>query len=381
MGTDLGHESQNLDPGAVIGGLAGLIKVTDEALEDLAAEDVSREDIDESFRHPRFLPEVYRTSSSLDNVKRSSSIGADFIPITLVADVFPSVERLQWRPEGIFYKANLLRLLLDVLLLGQVPDPNQGFRLVDQIDEHFPSYFLGVLQSPDERRSAFELGLEIRTQWCLMSLRRAWQSFESSEDPKQILQRVFYNPPSFARKQQSLRGWDIEGLKRDGRQALPTEFEGEVKHRMGRISQYFSDDASEPGGRVDMDALDAEYPWVDFVVHLVRWVRANVDGMNVQLKSQAPVEEIVPILREELERRSSFGQQSTGSEHGGPSAAVLRQNNQLVFERAEEGQRSGEKLIQAPQSRPSPYETLPCYPIVHLFLTAVSRGLSVFLIF
>lgn len=369
LATDSEHEPHDPDPASMLDDLPALVGASDDALGELAPAGISRQLVMKCLRHRDFPPKVANKSSNVDSQKQSSSGTAHFIPASVAAQVLPSADGVEWKPERLYHKANLARLVLDVLALRGKSFEDSNWCL-EQIDDHFPLYFLDSFQSDEARDSAFHLGLEIRTQWCLMLLRAAQQS-DDAEDPKDIVENVFFGAPSLVPKPQELRGWDMDGLKHGDGDALPRVLQDTFRERVDHIRQTFDDggdDNYNNYNNVDLDGLDEMFPWSEFVVRVATWVRDKADEIDVQLMLQRPLDQIVPILREELERRSSFGQQphSGGVERDEPATAVSQQNDRAVSHGAGEVQRVEEGQVQPPQSNAEPPPRSQPYGKSHL---------------
>ncbi|WEW57472.1 hypothetical protein PRK78_002939 [Emydomyces testavorans] len=224
-----------------------------------------------------------------------------FINVIKATDTLQSVENLKWQPDGIFQKANLAQLSLDVIYFCNGTRSNMPLDIIDSL---FPSPFL--LSQSSESSSAmtrgqiFQIGLEIRTQRYIFTM----NELQGEMDPETILEDIFR---STGFGDAGLRGWEMDGLQ-DEAGDLPEEFRDQVQERIQKIRESFWQDASMP---VDFSILKAAFSWPEFVVELAAWIREASIQINNQMKAQEYCDTAVSQIRSDSEPRRSLGRQKT----------------------------------------------------------------------
>ncbi|EFW18428.1 hypothetical protein D8B26_005211 [Coccidioides posadasii str. Silveira] len=220
-----------------------------------------------------------------------------FINVARALDAFPSIEDLNWSPTGIYQKANLAQLTLDIIYFC---NGTRSDSPLDIIDSLFPSPFIPGEDEPlseDTTRRIFEIGLEIRTQRCIMEM------IESGKEkkPESILKDIFYGDIF---EDSPLRGWEADGLDETD---LPEEFRDRIEERIGNIRETFREDDTA----VEISRLKTAFPWSEFVVRVASWVRETTDQINDQLKAQDDCNTAIAKLRSEFEPRAILDRQKT----------------------------------------------------------------------
>ncbi|KAM5476896.1 hypothetical protein MauCBS54593_000166 [Microsporum audouinii] len=290
---DSEQESDELDPHLILDTLPDLLNASNKALDLLAPPGISYTKISKHFQTPKFAARLNRIRETFQTQKKC--IGkANFIPVERSAVALSSIKQLNWKPQGLYQKANLAQLALDLInphptTSTAVADDNFPVAFVDS----FPSGLAGPSGEEDCRREIVQLGLELRTQRFIANLQSDTGS--QSSGPEELLEDVFYNP-SLGEYDAGLKGWTMNGLENDEDQ-LPEEFHDIVQERILLIRRLLSRKGD----------LEAEFPWSDFVIDIANWIRRRADDIDQQLSSQRPVEEAVKILQAELDKRSSFG--------------------------------------------------------------------------
>ncbi|EEP75580.1 predicted protein [Uncinocarpus reesii 1704] len=209
-------------------------------------------------------------------------------------EALPHAENLNWRPDGIYQKANLAQLTLDIIYFcnGTTPDSP-----LDVIDSLFPAPFISLdsrehgLSDEASARKIFEMGLAIRTQRCILTMHEAPKATNS----EMILRDIF----NASCADTALRGWEMGGLQ-DEMGDLPDRFHDQVQKRIEKIREALRKDTSIP---VDFTTLKTAFPWSEFVVQLAAWVRETTAQINNRLREQEDHITAIAKLRQGLESR------------------------------------------------------------------------------
>ncbi|OAL74935.1 hypothetical protein A7D00_0532 [Trichophyton violaceum] len=288
-----GYETDEPDPHLLLDTLPDLLNASTKALDLLAPPGISYANISKYFQTPKFSARLNRTKVTFETQKKCIT-KASFIPVDRSVKALSSIKKLEWQSRGLYQKANLAQLALDLI------NPRLT-TLTGTVDDSFPLAFMDSRSLGDSRTSAeddlrketFQIGLELRTQRFISSLLS--NSPGQYSEPEELLADVFYNP-SLGEVNTELKGWEMDGLVDEDDQ-LPEEFYGTVQERIDLIRKL----VVQEGG------LEARFPWSEFIVSIANWIRRRVNAIDQQLSSQIPVEEAMRILQSELDKRSSFG--------------------------------------------------------------------------
>ncbi|EFE33886.1 MYB DNA-binding domain protein [Trichophyton benhamiae CBS 112371] len=288
-----GYETDEPDPHLLLDTLPDILNASTKALDLLAPPGISYANISKYIQTPKFSARINRTKVTFETQKKCIT-KANFIPVDRSVKVLSSIKKLDWQSRGIYQKANLAQLALDLI------NP-RSTALTATVDDSFPLAFMDSRSLGDSRTSAgddlqketFQIGLELRTQRFISSLLS--NSPDQYSEPEELLADVFYNP-SLGEVSTELKGWEMDGLMDEDDQ-LPEEFRGTVQERIDLIRKL----VVQEGG------LKSRFPWSEFIVSIANWIRRRVNAIDQQLSSQIPVEEAMRILQSELDKRSSFG--------------------------------------------------------------------------
>lgn len=203
-----------------------------------------------------------------------------------------------WRPDDVFYKANLANLVMDVLSLrADVKVP-----FLEKMERDFPAPFLSRLSNVRQTsypagvstlvKETFEAAFSLRVQLFLLMMNQHIR--EPNFDPDELLLDVFYLDGGKA----LLKGWDIDGLRAAD---LLKQHQKELVKRLDSIRTHFSQDGSEPVA--DIEALAARYPWSECVMKLLLWTRLRANEIEAHLASLGGAESLQSALEIELQSR------------------------------------------------------------------------------
>ena len=212
-----------------------------------------------------------------------------------------------WRPDNIFYKANIATFV-EGLQIPQIHSHTMQLPL-DNMDCDFPKPFLArlvgishlqTLGSSALLKDTFEVALDIRTQFTLKTLKD--RQGDANFDPSIIINQIFYETDQTT----SIREWGVDGLRVvDLRRK---EKKNAIVQRMEQIQAHFKDDseAVKSGSTVDIEALYAKFPPLDFVKKLLSWIRRRGDEIEKSLQDQGPtITDIQEKLDAEIRRREA----------------------------------------------------------------------------
>ncbi|KAK2863693.1 hypothetical protein FQN49_004089 [Arthroderma sp. PD_2] len=290
---DSEHESEGLDAHLILDTLPDLLSASNKALDLLSPPGISYASISKHFQTSKFGARFNRIKETFEAQKKCMG-KANFIPVERSVEALSSIKRLDWKSRGLYQKANLAQLALDLVK----PQPTTSTAVAD---DNFPIAFMDSFthglawpsREDDLKRETVQLGLELRTQRFIATLRS--DSASEGSEPEELLEDVFYNP-SLGDLDAGLRGWAMNGLEDDDNQ-VPREFHGIVRERVDLIRRSLG----KKGG------LEAEFPWSDFVIDIANWIRKRANDIDQQLRSQMSIEDAVKILQAELDKHSSFG--------------------------------------------------------------------------
>ena len=307
LATDSEHESREIEASLMIEALPDLLAASSKALAVLAPSDVSEASILKALASPYFPIRFNRLKDAFE-AQRKCFGSQHFIPVRSAGRMLPLLKHARWQPDGILQKANLTRLALDTFpIRGHASSEKQLLEL----DSCFPLPFISKLLPSDLRNpgpgesklisETFELALEIRTQGLIAALKET-ENAAQDFNPHTILADAFNTISIGDHDEQEIRGWDINDLQ-DETGALPSRFRGKLQQQTELIRQCFLGDGPY---QVDFANLESTFPWPTFLVKVASWIRMRADEIDEQLASQEPLDKVVGLLQDEVERRASL---------------------------------------------------------------------------
>jgi len=238
-----------------------------------------------------------------------------------------------WRPDDVFYKANLAKLVTDVLSLrADVKEP-----FLEKMERDFPAPFLSQLSNVRQTsypagvssliNETFEAAFSLRVQLFLSMMNQ--HIHEPSFDPDELLLGIFYldggNP--------LLKGWDIDGLRSVH---LSKRRQIEMVNRLDSIRTHFSQKGH--GQVADIQTLAARYPWSECVIKLLLWARKRANEIDAHLTSLGGAESLQAALEAELQSRKD--RRATLSEEVGADTGFIT----LEYQPSEMSQQPSEQI-------------------------------------
>ena len=211
-----------------------------------------------------------------------------------------------WRPDDVFYKANLVTFLEGLQIQkGSLDDTRLP---LEKMDRDFPDPFLARLAgitsqqtrgSSSLLKDTFELALDIRTHFTLQALKD--RVGDANFDPSIILNQVFYE----THRPTSIRDWGVDGLRQAD---LKKEKRNAIVGRMQLIQSYFRHDfeAVKNKSTVDIEGLYAKFPLPDFIRKVLSWIRRRGDEIEKSLLDVGHTFELQENLDAEIKRRETL---------------------------------------------------------------------------
>ena len=230
-----------------------------------------------------------------------------------------------WRPDEIFYKANLAAAIDELQRtrceLGDSELP------LEKMDRDFPEPFLSRLVGATDPQSTgdstlsketFALALEIRTQFALQFLRDNFP--KANFDPDHIIREIFLGSED---NPTSVKGWGVDGLR-----ALKQPQKNAITRRIDAIRKHFRDDdeAVQNQRTVDIEGLYEAFPLTVLVRRLFAWVRKRSDEMDTHVEVVGGAH----AIQSALEERLKAGARDRVETHDPREASGLTSNNKPV---------------------------------------------------
>ncbi|KAL8883241.1 MAG: hypothetical protein Q9192_007326, partial [Flavoplaca navasiana] len=286
-------------------------------LDDLsdASDKILRQLLPESLSKTSFLDRMTKFSDSkareTKQLDRYSSTFQDYrniygdamfvdVPTTVKNTIgLPKQESLQpkpWRPDPVFYKANLTTFVRR--LVSQINDNVEG--TFEAIDRDFPRPF--VQQFVDKTRlndtadgsallrETFDLALEIRTRSFIESAKRLVDVPKFGPDT--ILQQIFFKDGN------NLNGWDVSGMRSQDLLKTP-ELRDTITARLNLLRQTFSETESP---YIDLDKLDRDFPFSPLLARLGQWSQLRLGEIESQIKRLRGARGIADAVQSALNR-------------------------------------------------------------------------------
>jgi len=213
-----------------------------------------------------------------------------------------------WTLKAILYKANMAKLLRDVLPAGRGSDST--WELLRGLDDSFPRQFW---KSQRFDHDVFSIGLEVRTQLFIELLARS--SSANDITPIEKLAQVFLETPPQDQKvyeddelgnilhYDHVRGWDSETLQEGGESWQGIE--EATRARAARLRQYVPSEesqAADPDAATDFEGLYREFGWEDFKARIIEWVSLRNVELTEDIAERKNVREIEHGLKEAMHR-------------------------------------------------------------------------------
>lgn len=269
---------------------------------------------------------LHRLRSNLATQMEAFNTGS-YIAVDQIAETLPPVNvtrDLEWRVDGILYKANCAQFALQILTKATLPQAETDFY---ELVAGFPSQFLSSFDGePDVnlpgrsnlRNATLNVGLNLRTQ-----LLKAHIVSDADSDALDLVYQVFSNTDDVSDDPENapLRGFNVPGLQ-DHNGNLPSRYLDDALAHVQDVKRFLR------GGRVDTDGLEIEYPWNAFLYKVANWIRRRDQELSEHLNRQPPFD----IARDELENVLKRRNSTSGRSAGPPNFEDVSPSSQLHSE-------------------------------------------------
>ena len=209
-----------------------------------------------------------------------------------------------WRPDDIFYKANLAIMITSLLSSQESSSNSQS--IVEKLERDFPSPFFSRLLDSSElgtksvgcsslSSESFEVALDLRTQYFITLVQR--HLLQPNFDPDLLLLQVFYE------NEDSLKGWDADGMRTND---FGSKAQNAISDRINHIKRTFREDLQsvQTGHLVDLDQLKTLYGWSTFIFKVLSWSKLRSSEIQAEINSRGSVEGIRQALEIEIRERA-----------------------------------------------------------------------------
>ncbi|MCJ1393472.1 hypothetical protein MMC18_006347 [Xylographa bjoerkii] len=325
------QELAELDAAEMVDALPDLADASDKILNLLMPAEVSDASIDaiaKTLEDPtsRLTKKLARLTGSFQPTKKVYG-NEPYINVSIAIRGTLAVRRSSqvgagpWRPDAIFYKANIAQLMASLLSLSA-----QSVRpWVEKMERDFPAPFLSHLSKSQQQFEApgvsylleetLEAAFDIRLQLFLSLLKQYYR--EENFDPDVLLSDVFYAGLT------SIKGWDINGLRT---KELTRHHQKMIAERLDAIQEIFNEQEV-----LDVESISSKYPWLNCVRSLMSWAESRKDEIEAQMVLVGGVERVHSALTAEITRRAGLPAGNEGI--GGGDDSPL--NVQLEFQPSE----------------------------------------------
>ena len=174
-----------------------------------------------------------------------------------------------WRPDEVFFKANLASTVGE--LLSHETGLESSDMSFEKLDRDFPERFLsGVVPTGSDAtgfsvllEDSFTIGLELRTQFAIHALHEF--SGQPDFNPSSVVRQSFYE-----RDNGPLRGWSARGLQGSD---LSEAHKHAISSRTSEMIGHFDSNEHSTG----LDNIRARYAFSRFLSKFLAWARARDD--------------------------------------------------------------------------------------------------------
>ncbi|KAJ5116267.1 hypothetical protein N7456_000615 [Penicillium angulare] len=292
----------------------------------------------------------------VDRIKQFSP--NTFIDVHNIRRLVPSVPDQDghgtWSPTPALHNANCARLAFELMLST---DGSQSARqVVEDLNEHFPVFFLdkfannGSIGTSSTEKAAFELALEIRTQYFIIEFERLQN--EKNFDPGSLIQSVFYDGSLHQGNELDsrwLRGFALESSFQDENKCLPERLHDTVLDRIAelRLDMFDEDDAPNLAG------LKAVFPWKRFPLRIARFLLNRDREIRRDLKTQANFDDVQDLIVKIINGEEPIPAASSEFSDWSPSPINEHSIQGSLTRETQSARTQREQIQQTPASQPS----------------------------
>ncbi|KAJ5797924.1 uncharacterized protein N7503_007220 [Penicillium pulvis] len=245
-----------------------------------------------------------------------------FVDVSRIRSLIPSIaaggDYQPWSPSPTLHSANCARLAFEVLL--STADSESAKQVVESLNSQFPAPFLdhftkgresNPIGSSTAEKAAWELALEIRTQYFIMEFER--RQTEKGFEPNQLLRSIFYDESRHEGGELDsrwLRGFDLVAAFKDENECLPDRYHDTVLDRIGELELDLFDDDGAPNAK----GLRAAFSWQRFSVRTARFLHARDKEIRRDLKVQANFDDVHDLLERKIKGESTPDEENVEQE-------------------------------------------------------------------
>ena len=299
-----------LDTGALVQCLPGLMRSSDKILQLLAPPNSTPEDIQHIVKDLQVpgekIGKLLKREEELFDITRKEFGPEDYdkdhyvyIRIHRILSKFfgpGDVPSGNFRPDVILQAANLATLVRHFAVL-QRERANLN-KYLDGLDEAFPQFFVSPSEDSALEEESFEIALEICTQVTITDLRDGRD--RENWNPDKTLSDYFFDtptplPPSNSYFREFYKKGTVKPIMGLG-SANSKAQEKMIKARVQDIHKAFHPDAIAASDAVNFDYLEEQFPWSSFVIRLVQWSRLRFDEITFNLSGQGGMDDIIESL-------------------------------------------------------------------------------------
>ncbi|MCJ1473475.1 hypothetical protein MMC13_002126 [Lambiella insularis] len=296
------EELSNMDAVEMLDALPELHRTTEELFQTLMPKERSSAEIEvltKRLQDPTLLitKKMARLSQSFEAPKKLYG-NEIYINVSIALRGVMAVRRPievgkgPWRPDDIFYKANVAKLASDVLALH----PEAILPWIEKMEREFPTPFLAKVTRAKQTtlgvsqllQQTLDVAFLIRVQLFLSLLNENYQ--QANFDPDVLLKQVFYNSLN------AIKGWDIDGLRSH---EITKQQQKVLVAQLETIQANFNE-----APILDVERLNAQYPRPSFRAAILSWAKMRKDEIDARLTSLGGALRIQELLVAEVQRRT-----------------------------------------------------------------------------
>jgi hypothetical protein len=240
---------------------------------------------------------------------------------------------MEYRPDAVLCKANVASLLKKFMVHHRESEDSRI--TLSQMDQDFPEPFMVQGDSSNHWKETFSLALTLRIHLLIATFHvlRDQPDFDPWED----LSRLFFDgdvDSQVARTEGHLgetkaRGWANSALSSD---LLSESYQSTIRQHLTIVRSFIHSDGDDP---VDLDGLEAQYPWNDLVKQVAAWSRLRVAELEERLSAQGGAKSLASaLLNMESQTTNAEGTRAADEEGEGidDGAAITLVGNQAAGE-------------------------------------------------
>ncbi|KAJ5998926.1 hypothetical protein N7451_006736 [Penicillium sp. IBT 35674x] len=288
-----------------------------------------------------------------------------FIDVSHIRSLIPSIavggDYQPWSPSPTLHSANCARLAFEVLL--STADSASAKQVVESLNSQFPAPFLdhftngreyNPIGSSAAEKAAWELALEIRTQYFIMEFER--RQIEKGFDPNHLLRSIFYDESRHEGDELDsrwLRGFALVAAFKDENECLPDRYHDAVLDRIGELELDLFDDDGAPNAQ----GLRAAFSWQRFSVRTARFLHARDKEIRRDLKVQANFDDVYDLLERKIKGETTPDEEHVEQESSASNADESSLQVSLLDDQSPVKSQSVRQTSQSAQQRSFATET------------------------